>query len=224
MVFGFYFFDIAIVVFLFAFALLGFVKGFTSQVLRMGSWVLAVILALVFAPYISSLTREMITDNAFVSEFLSVFIVFILLLIVFTLVARGISGAIQQSAIGGIDRALGTVFSLVVGCILLSIINIGVILLRAKDDLPQDIVNAKTYPIIQKGSKYLLSVMPDREMHKINKALHRAKNEVRNAKAAEKVHHKVAAKTKRKESTPDKAEGYDNTDRKDMNSLISAIG
>lgn len=107
-------------------AVLAYSRGFVREALSIGGWVLAAIVAYVFAPTAQPLIKEVPVlrdflespDLAMIAAF---FTVFAGALIVFSVIFPLFSSAVQRSALGGIDRGLGFMFGAVRGAVLVAI-------------------------------------------------------------------------------------------------------
>ena len=108
-------------------AVLAYSRGFVREVLSIGGWILAAIAAYVFAPMAEPLMKEVPVlkdflgpscELAMIAAFAAVFAV---ALIVFSIFTPLFAGAVQRSALGGIDQGLGFLFGVARGAILVAI-------------------------------------------------------------------------------------------------------
>lgn len=108
-------------------AVLAFSRGFVREALSIGGWVLAAVVAYVFAPTAEPLMKQVpVLSNflgnscelAMIAAFAAVFA---LALIVFSVFTPLFAGAVQRSALGGIDQGLGFLFGAVRGVLLVAI-------------------------------------------------------------------------------------------------------
>lgn len=108
-------------------AVLAYSRGFVREVLSIGGWVLAAIAAYVFAPMVEPLMKEVPVlkdflgpscELAMIAAFAAVFAV---ALIVFSIFTPLFAGAVQRSALGGIDQGLGFLFGVARGAVLVAI-------------------------------------------------------------------------------------------------------
>ena len=108
-------------------AVLAYSRGFVREVLAIGGWVIATVVAYYFAPAAEPLMREVPVLNGFlgnsgelsmIAAFAAVFAVALILVSFFTPLFAGV---VQRSAIGGIDQGLGFMFGVVRGAALVAI-------------------------------------------------------------------------------------------------------
>ncbi|MEM8801748.1 MAG: CvpA family protein [Pseudomonadota bacterium] len=108
-------------------AILAYSRGFVREALSIGGWVLATIVAYVFAPSVEPLMKEIPVLSDFLGEncelaMIAAFAaVFAVGLIVFSIFTPLFAGVVQRSALGGIDQGLGFLFGALRGAILVAI-------------------------------------------------------------------------------------------------------
>lgn len=108
-------------------AILAYSRGFVRETLAIGGWVLAAIAAYIFAPMAEPLMKEVPVLNGFLGEscelaMIAAFAaVFALALIVVSVFTPLFAGAVQRSALGGIDQGLGFLFGVLRGALLVAI-------------------------------------------------------------------------------------------------------
>lgn len=108
-------------------AVLAYSRGFVREALSIGGWVLAAVVAYIFAPTVEPLMKEVPVLKDFLGSscelaMIAAFaVVFALALIVFSVFTPLFAGAVQRSAIGGIDQGLGFIFGALRGVILVAI-------------------------------------------------------------------------------------------------------
>lgn len=98
-------------------ALVGLLRGFARETLNLGSWILAVIAAVLLAPAVGRLLTEWVAlDSA--RLILSYLGVFIIALIIGSVVTHFVANAIRGTPFSGADRVLGSGFGAVRGGLL----------------------------------------------------------------------------------------------------------
>ncbi|MDJ0638468.1 MAG: CvpA family protein [Paracoccaceae bacterium] len=108
-------------------AVLAYSRGFVREALSIGGWILAAIVAYMFAPMVQPLMKEIpilkdfLGDSGELAMIAAFAVVFAAALIVFSVITPLFSGAVQRSALGGIDRGLGFLFGVLRGAILVAI-------------------------------------------------------------------------------------------------------
>ena len=124
---GFTIIDGIVAVIIIISAVLAFSRGFVREALSIGGWILAAVVAYVFAPSAEPLMKQVpilsdflgnSCELAMIAAFAAVFA---LALIVFSVFTPLFAGAVQRSALGGIDQGLGFLFGAARGVLLVAI-------------------------------------------------------------------------------------------------------
>ena len=124
---GFTIIDGIVAVIIIISAVLAYSRGFVREVLSIGGWILAAIAAYIFAPTVEPLIKEVpilkdflgnSCELAMIAAFAAVFAA---ALIVFSIFTPLFAGAVQRSALGGIDQGLGFLFGVTRGAVLVAI-------------------------------------------------------------------------------------------------------
>ena len=108
-------------------AILAFSRGLVREMMAIVGWIGAAIAAYYFAPSVQPLVKELPVVGEFLSESCELSVVaaglgvFVIGLIVAALFTPLFSGAVQRSALGGIDQALGFLFGAARGVLLIAI-------------------------------------------------------------------------------------------------------
>lgn len=124
---GFTIIDGIVAVIIIISAILAYSRGFVREALSIGGWVLAAVVAYVFAPTAEPLMKQVpilsdflgnSCELAMIAAFAAVFA---LALIVFSVFTPLFAGAVQRSAVGGIDQGVGFLFGAARGVLLVAI-------------------------------------------------------------------------------------------------------
>ncbi|MEQ9261211.1 MAG: CvpA family protein [Roseovarius sp.] len=108
-------------------ALLAYSRGLVREALAIIGWVVAGILAFVFAPQVEPLVKEVpvvggfIADSCELSMIAAFTAIFAIALIVASVITPLFSSLVQRSALGGIDQGLGFLFGVARGILLVAI-------------------------------------------------------------------------------------------------------
>lgn len=108
-------------------ALLAFSRGLVRETLAIGGWVVAAVVAYIFAPQAEPLMKEvpvladLIDGNCAISMIAAFAAVFALGLLVMSIFTPLFSSMVQRSAMGGLDQALGFLFGVLRGILLVAI-------------------------------------------------------------------------------------------------------
>lgn len=108
-------------------ALLAYSRGLVRESLAIAGWVVAAILAFIFAPQVQPLVKEipfvggLIADSCELSMIAGAGAIFALVLVIAALFTPLFSSLIQRSALGGLDQGLGFLFGVLRGILLIAI-------------------------------------------------------------------------------------------------------
>lgn len=108
-------------------ALLAYARGMVREALAIVGWMAAAVLAFIFAPTVQPLMKEIpvvgdfIADSCELSVIAAFAAVFAVALIVVSFFTPLFSSMIQRSALSGVDRALGFLFGVARGVLLVAI-------------------------------------------------------------------------------------------------------
>lgn len=116
--------DIAILVIVFASAIIGAFKGFISQFVSMASLVLGIFGASKFTPAIASYLKGYINVSETTLHILCFILLLLAIILVCGLIGRAIEQIIHLSMLGWINKLLGIVFSAIKTIIILSLVTV----------------------------------------------------------------------------------------------------
>ncbi len=109
-------------------ALLAYGRGLVRELMAIAGWVGAAIVAYIFAPQVEPITREIPIINEFlgtncnpITIVFAFSVVLVIALIVFSLFTPLFSTMIQRSVLSGVDQALGFLFGIVRGLLLVAV-------------------------------------------------------------------------------------------------------
>jgi membrane protein required for colicin V production len=147
-------------------AVLGLKRGFVTETLSLGVWVLAVMaVKLLHGPVAEILTGMVGTASG--AAVLSFALVFGITMFGGRMLARSIGERSKQSALGGFDRILGLGFGAVKGLIGASLVFLFVSLIYdtiygQKSVRPAWMTESKTYPLLSASSRALVTFVEER--------------------------------------------------------------
>ncbi len=105
-------------------AILAYSRGFVREALAIGGWIVAAIVAFIFAPNVEPLIKEIplvsdfLAGSCELAMILAFAAVFAGALILVSLLAPLFSSAVKNSAVSGIDQGLGFLFGVARGLLL----------------------------------------------------------------------------------------------------------
>jgi membrane protein required for colicin V production len=108
-------------------AILAYSRGLVREVLAIAGWVVAAVVAFIFAPRAEPLVREIpvlsdfLGGNCELSVIAAFAGVFAIALIVMSIFTPLFAGAVQRSALGGVDQGLGFLFGVLRGAVLIAV-------------------------------------------------------------------------------------------------------
>ena len=141
-------------------AILSLMRGFTREVLAIGSWIAAAAAAYYLYPYVTPYLAPYI-HKAVVLQAVAAAIVFFATLIVVSLFTVRLSDAILDSKIGALDRSLGFVFGAARG-FLLAVVAFAIFNWLVGDkQQPAWVQNAKTRPMLTETTERIIAILPE---------------------------------------------------------------
>ncbi|SLN47501.1 colicin V production protein [Roseovarius albus] len=124
---GFTIIDGVVALFIVMSALLAYSRGLVREALAIAGWVVAGILAFIFAPQAYPLVKEIpvlrdiIGDNCELGMITAFTGVFVIALIICSFITPLFSSVVQRSVLGGLDQGLGFLFGVARGVLLVAI-------------------------------------------------------------------------------------------------------
>jgi membrane protein required for colicin V production len=160
---GFTLVDAVVAVVILVSAILAYSRGLVREVLSIAGWVVAAIVAFIFAPQAEPLVREIPYLGDFIgtscqlgiiAAFAGVFAIALILTSIFTPI---FSGLVQNSAVGGLDQGIGFVFGVLRGVVL---VLVGLIIydyIGASEDLVE---KSKTKELLNGSKEKMQTLIP----------------------------------------------------------------
>ena len=152
-------FDLAILAVLALSALLAFFRGFVREVLGVGAWIGAILIAYWFFPFVAPKFEQWIKAREFADP-AAIAVVFIIALIVLSVISSWAGALVRGSALGGVDRTLGLVFGLVRGAAVLVFCYVAAGLVTTPQDWPEPIRDARLLPYVYEGAQQAVALLP----------------------------------------------------------------
>lgn len=152
--------DFAVLMIIAFSALFGFMRGAVREILGVGAWVGAGFTALMFYPTMLPIVRSTIGRPDF-AEPVAFGLVFLVVLILLSLIARLMARAVRNAGLGGLDRTLGLLFGLGRGALLIIGAYIGLGIADPITDWPNPILEARTLPSIYLGAAWVAGHVPN---------------------------------------------------------------
>jgi membrane protein required for colicin V production len=153
-------------------AFLAMGRGFTREVLAIGSWVAAAAAAYAFHPAVLPLVKNYIQKDS-IALAVAVIAIFLVTLIVVSLITIRISDAVLVSQIGALDRSLGFVFGVARGFLLCTIAFAFFAFLVPEKSYPAWVQNSKSRPLLEGTSNWIQSSLPEELAQSVSKMFKR---------------------------------------------------
>lgn len=216
--------DLAVIVVLLISALLAFMRGFVHEVLSIGAWIGAGLIALYGVPYAQPIARKTIPLD-WAADAAAAAVLFLGALLILSLLTHALSKTVQASALNNLDRALGFLFGLARAAVILSVLLIAADWLMDKASRPQWMQKAKTLPALEAGADVLKDIVPDSFMaaeDAAKEAAGTAKDALEMKQTLDRLTQPAPAEAPKPEGKADQKPGYDNKERQDMERLLQS--
>ena len=155
--------DLVVVVLILVSGFLAFFRGFITEALAVAGWVgAAIVTVMAFAPA-QALATQYFADIVSLQLLIDVgtgIVLFVVSLIVFSMILRAIARLVRGKEANPLDRALGFVFGLVRGLVLLAVVWLLITAIVPEDRLPSYIREASTLPMIRASGAFFLKLAP----------------------------------------------------------------
>lgn len=158
--------DIIVLIAIFGGAVLGFLRGFVTEIISLFAWVAAILaLKLFHAPVAKMLTG--IVGNASGASVLAFALVFLIVYAGGKLAAASIGQRMRSSALGPLDRVLGLGFGALKGLIIVTLgyllINLGYdTLYGATSERPGWMRHSRTHPLLNATGRAIIDWVGNR--------------------------------------------------------------
>ncbi|MBX9739509.1 MAG: CvpA family protein [Beijerinckiaceae bacterium] len=152
--------DLGLIVVVLISALLSMLRGFTREVLAIGSWAAAAAAAYYFHPLLLPFVKEYIQKDS-IALAASAGAVFFITLIIVSIITVRLSDAILDSKVGALDRSLGFLFGAGRGLLLCVVAFVFFNWLVPDKSQPEWVKNARTKPLLQATGDQLMTMLPD---------------------------------------------------------------
>ena len=153
--------DILVALIIVISALLAFGRGAAREVLGIGAWVGAGVATFFAFPHARPIARDLIPSSMLIADVVAGVAVFVVVLVILTIINQTISGRIQRSRGGALDRTLGFIFGILRGAALVCIAYMLFGSVLQQSDWPPWVDEARTLPYIKQGVAALREVVPE---------------------------------------------------------------
>lgn len=139
--------------------LFAFARGFTHEILSIGSWLGAVIVTVLLFDFAATPVRSIVEPQLIADGIVAVSL-FIVSMALFSIVTKRIGGAVRGSAVGALDRTLGFFFGLLRGTIIVSALYLLLAYFLPPEEHPGWVTQGKSLPLVQMGARSVFEVFP----------------------------------------------------------------
>ncbi|MCF8480457.1 MAG: CvpA family protein [Rhodospirillum sp.] len=153
--------DILVLLVLVISAALAFFRGFVHEVLSVGAWVGAVLVAIYGLPTLGPVFGEFVPDYPWAADVGAAVVLFLVTLLVFSIITTQISKQVQKSALNALDRSLGFLFGLARGVVFLLAGYVALTWLMPPERHPDWMREAKSMPLIERGAATVVALLPE---------------------------------------------------------------
>jgi membrane protein required for colicin V production len=152
--------DIVVLAVLAISGLLAFMRGFVREVLGVGSWVGAIVVAIWGFPAARPRFEVWLAGSPDLVNPATFGALFIVTLIVLMAVSHWIGAVVRGSVLGGLDRTLGLLFGLVRGAALVVFAYIAAGVVLPIDRWPPQVLEARAMPLAYEGAAWTVDRLP----------------------------------------------------------------
>lgn len=151
--------DLIVIVIVLASAFVALWRGLVRETFSIFEWVASAYVALRLAPVFQPMLAGIIEPPwlAWVAVFLGTFII---VLVPLSIMTHRFAEVVKRSEIGAIDRALGFVFGIGRGLVIVGLAYIAYASFVPLESQSATVTGARLFPVIQNSSEVLLSLVP----------------------------------------------------------------
>jgi membrane protein required for colicin V production len=153
-------FDMAVLFVLGVSGILALLRGFVRESLSIVVWIVSGLIAYAAFPELRQLVGGYI-PNGWISDAITLIVVFVAPLICLKIVAMVIAEAVPSGLLGSFDRLLGAGYGLARGALIVSLAYLGLNLVNEPEHHPIWIKEAQFLPHVRDGAELLASWVPE---------------------------------------------------------------
>ena len=168
--------DIIVVAVVAVSGLLAFVRGFARELLSIAAWIGAAVVTYYFFEPSRVIARSMM--KPWLADVAAPIIVFVVCLIIFSIITGVLSNQVRQSSLGAVDRALGMVFGVARGALVVCAAYMVMTQFLKPEDRPNWVVQAHTRGLLESGAQQLRDLIPHSTLERGTQAASEAAQKV----------------------------------------------
>ena len=143
-------------------------KGFILSLLAASKWLLAYVLTLIIFPKAKPLVDGII-DNEYILDIILGMGIFVVIIFIILMINKGIGKAVTYSGLGTLDKVFGFFFGFLRSYIICVCIFSTITIIYNHKKWPLNLDKSLTFPIVKKGSSYLIKEFPNEKKYKESK-------------------------------------------------------
>lgn len=151
--------DIFVVAVIFLSAIFSLYRGFVSEMLGIGSWIVAAVVGLYAMPYLDSFVMGYVS-KPLLANIISFTVAAILTLVLLTLLCSKITIKVRKSVLNRLDHFLGFIFGFVRGVLILVLIYF-LMMTVAPKSLEQMQKKSQTFPYLERVTQSVKEHLPE---------------------------------------------------------------
>ena len=151
--------DIIVVAVVALSGLFAFVRGFTREALSIVAWLGAIAVAIYGAPYVEPTVRNFV-HAVWLADTLTYLAPFLVAVILFSVLVGLIAAQIRMIGLGALDRALGLLFGVARGVLLLCLAYLVMISMLQPENTPPWVMDARSRPLLAYGADEIQQLIP----------------------------------------------------------------
>ncbi len=154
--------DLVVIAIVLVSAFVALWRGLVRETFSIFEWVASAYAALRLAPIFQPMLAGIVEPPwlAWIAVFVGTFVI---VLVPLSMLTHRFAEAVKRSEIGPVDRALGFVFGIGRGLVIVGLAYIAFASLVPAEEHPAALTDAKLFPLIQNSSEVLLSMVPGTE-------------------------------------------------------------
>ncbi|HEV2678650.1 MAG TPA: CvpA family protein [Aliidongia sp.] len=171
--------DIIVVAVVAISGLFAFVRGFARELLSIAAWVGAAAVTYFFFEPSRAIARNLM--KPWLADVVAPIVVFVVCLIVFSIITGVLSNQVRQSSLGAVDRALGMIFGVARGAVVVCAAYLVMTLFLKPEDRPGWVLQAHTRGLLDSGAQQLHDLIPHNTLERGTQAATEAAQKVNQA-------------------------------------------
>ena len=200
--------------------LLAYFRGFMRELLSILAWVGAAFATRYGYTYALPYAADLGLEEPFSTVAATVGI-FVVTLVALSILASMLSGMVQESSAGSVDKSLGFVFGLARGALIVALVYLGSTWIWDEADLPQQVTKSRSFPAVKLVATKLLSWLPEDIREKARASEIEARETAEEVRQAQELYEKLNnPKPAGSTQEADGQAGYNNQQRQQLDSLL----